>query len=201
MTATITPQPGGAGWHKEDVEVHFSGTDAVPGSGVAACLPDVILTGEGVGLSASGTCFDVAGNISASATATVNIDRTPPTVAIVTPSGGSYAHGAAISASYSCADALSDIVQCDGPVASGGPLDTATVGERTFSVTATDRAGNRSIATATIRHELTAPRHDTSRDRRRLLRRDWQQRLVYERRAVELERAGRGVAGQRDQRL
>ena len=153
VTATITPLPNRDGWHKEDVTVRFSGTDAVPGSGVAACLPDVILIAKGVGLSASGTCFDVAGNISAPAAVTVNIDRTPPSVAIVTPHDGSYAQGAAVNASYSCADASSGIAQCEGPVARG-PLDTDTVGERTFSVTATDRAGNRVIATTTYRSQL-----------------------------------------------
>ena len=159
--ATVTPPPNTGGWHKEDVTVHFRGTDAVTGSGVAACRPDVILTGEGVGLSASGTCSDVAGNTSAPVAVTASIDRTLPSVSIVTPRDGSYAQGAAVNASYSCADALSGIAQCEGPVASGATLDTSTVGERTFSVTATDRAGNRVTATST--YSVTAPvRRDTT---------------------------------------
>jgi hypothetical protein len=153
-TATASPPPGVSGWHQSDVTVHFASTDAESGSGAASCEPDVVLTGEGAGLSVTGTCADVAGNVSASATLIVNIDRTVPTVYIVAPNGGSYPVGTAVSANYSCADALAGIAQCSGPVPSGSRLDTATVGEKTFSVTGVDRAGNRFTATAT--YSITA---------------------------------------------
>jgi len=77
--ATASPGPNGNGWNNTDVVVTFSGTDNL--SGIAGCSAPVTLTGEGANLPASGTCTDHAGNVSAPAGVTVNIDRTPPALA------------------------------------------------------------------------------------------------------------------------
>lgn len=72
-------------------------------------------------------------------------DNTPPTIDIATPSdGATYALGQAVNADYSCTDESggSGLQSCTGTVASGSPIDTSTVGTRTFTVTATDNAGN-----------------------------------------------------------
>jgi hypothetical protein len=142
--ATAAPPANANGWNNTNVTVTFEGADSMSGSGIANCTPAALLSAEAAGQSASGTCTDVAGNASATATASgINIDKSVPTITIVTPpSGASYALGASVLADYSCGDGLSTVASCAGPVAKGAAIDTATSGSKTFAVTATDRAGN-----------------------------------------------------------
>jgi hypothetical protein len=66
------------------------------------------------------------------------VDTTPPRVRIDAPAEGAvYAQGQAVEADYSCDERL-----CVGSVPDGGLVPTATPGVQSFSVTATDRAGN-----------------------------------------------------------
>jgi hypothetical protein len=62
--------------------------------------------------------------------------------------GATYLLGQVLTASYTCNDA-SGVTLCAGPVASGAPIDTATVGTKTFRVDATDGAGNPHAVTHT----------------------------------------------------
>ena len=71
-------------------------------------------------------------------------DLTPPTVTITTPADGAvYAVGQVVLADYDCTDEAggSGLATCDGPVANGDPIDTS-LGTHTFTVSATDVAGN-----------------------------------------------------------
>lgn len=77
-TATPSPAPNANGWNNTNVTVTITGSDS--GSGIASCTAPIVLSSEGAGQSASGTCTDKAGNVSASATVTVNIEKTPPAV-------------------------------------------------------------------------------------------------------------------------
>jgi len=131
------------------VTVSFSGSDSL--SGIASCSAPVTLSAEGANQSASGACTDLAGNVSAAATASgINIDKTPPAIVILSPAnGGVYLRNEVVPANYSCGDALSGIASCAGPVPSGSNIDTSTLGVRTFGVTATDMAGNASVAGST----------------------------------------------------
>jgi hypothetical protein len=66
------------------------------------------------------------------------VDATPPRVEIRTPAPGAvYGQGQQVEADYSCDERM-----CVGPVPDGGLVPTATPGVQSFSVTATDRAGN-----------------------------------------------------------
>jgi hypothetical protein len=142
-TATATPAPNANGWNKTPVSVSFSGTDNLNGSGVAGCSPSVTLSANGAGQKASGTCTDVAGNVSAKATATISIDQIPPTVNLTAPTNGAtYTIGSTIAAAYTCADALSGLATCVGTISNGAPISTAGTGSHAFNVTATDVAGN-----------------------------------------------------------
>jgi hypothetical protein len=47
-----------------------------------------------------------------------------------------------VPADFACSDNLSGNVTCVGTVASASPLDTATVGAKTFTVSTADEAGN-----------------------------------------------------------
>ncbi len=91
-------------------------------------------------------------------------DTTKPTVAINTPAdGASYRQGETVRANYSCMDELggSGLKSCVGTVANGSPIDTSPsrtaasvtfpVTSRSFTVTATDNAGNTASKTVHYR--------------------------------------------------
>ncbi len=71
------------------------------------------------------------------------VDRTPPSISIVSPADAArFLIGAAATASYSCADSGSGIASCAGPLANGATIDTYTPGGFSFKVDAADKAGN-----------------------------------------------------------
>jgi len=59
--------------------------------------------------------------------------------------GGEYALGSSIASSFSCSDAVSGVAGCLGP----SVFSTSPVGNHTFTVTATDNAGNTTTVTRT----------------------------------------------------
>ena len=71
-------------------------------------------------------------------------DTTDPTITIATPPAGAvYLQNQVVNADFSCADTGgSGLASCVGTVADGQAINTATLGQRTFTVTATDAAGN-----------------------------------------------------------
>jgi hypothetical protein len=78
-------------------------------------------------------------------------DLSAPAITITAPAdGATYTQGQSVAASYTCTepDGAGDIATCNGPVASGAPIDTSTAGAHTFTVTATDQAGNSTSQTA-----------------------------------------------------
>ncbi|HYG83002.1 MAG TPA: PxKF domain-containing protein, partial [Pyrinomonadaceae bacterium] len=88
-----------------------------------------------------------AGNAEAAQTVTVRLDKTAPTVSVVSPAEGAfYALNQNVLADFACADNLSGNATCDGTVASASPLDTAAPGAKTFAVSTTDEAGNHTTA-------------------------------------------------------
>jgi len=69
-------------------------------------------------------------------------DTTPPTITITTPAATTYTLNQSVAADYSCTDSGSGVATCSGPVANGSNIDTAAVGAKTFTVNASDVAGN-----------------------------------------------------------
>src|SRR5215211_5096348 len=72
-------------------------------------------------------------------------DTTPPDITLTTPAdGAAYTLGQQVNAEYSCQDEMggSALASCVGTVPNGTPIDTATVGSKTFTVESTDNAGN-----------------------------------------------------------
>jgi hypothetical protein len=145
-SASASPGPNGNGWNNTDVTVSFSGTDGL--SGIDVCDADVVLGAAGAGQSASGTCTDKAGNVSAPATASdINIDKTNPDVALVggPQDGQSYFFGFAPTApTCDASDGLSGI---DGSCTVAGY--GTTVGSHTVMADADDEAGNHGSDSAT----------------------------------------------------
>ena len=93
--------------------------------------------------------LDVNGNLtparSSRSASTAPLRRRTP----VTPAeGATFVQNEQVAASFSWSDAGgSDVDTCAGTVQDGADIDTATVGTKTFAVTATDAAGNTSTVT------------------------------------------------------
>jgi len=101
----------------------------------------------------------------------INVDTAAPVVAsgpTLTPVAsalGSYTVGQTVTASFSCTDALSGVVQCGSYTYAVGatnntgtltsPVDTSSPGSKSFTVTAIDAAGNTS--SASVNYQVVAP--------------------------------------------
>ena len=91
--------------------------------------------------------------------AEINVDQTAPSISLLTPPGpqpafasATYAANSTVSANYSCTDTGSGLATCVGTVPSGSKIDTMPAGistQKTFTVNATDVAGNSASTSAT----------------------------------------------------
>ena len=138
-----------------EVVVDFSCADE-GGSGLDSCVgstPDggKLDTSKLGPVTVTVTARDKAGNQTV-ATSTVTVeDRTDPTVTLTTPADGAvYERDEDVAADYGCADEAngSGLDSCVGDVPNGADVDTTTLGEHSFTVTATDKAGNHASAVA-----------------------------------------------------
>ncbi|HEX8031561.1 MAG TPA: PxKF domain-containing protein, partial [Vicinamibacterales bacterium] len=147
ITASRTPAANAAGWNKSAVTVEFTCSD--PLSGIDACAAPQARTAQGANQSASGNASDLAGNTASAAVSGINIDLTPPVVAITgVANGGVYDLGSVPAAGCSTTDALSGVAVNAVVAVTGGTSN----GVGTFSVTcngAADVAGNTGTASAT----------------------------------------------------
>ena len=157
-TASLSPAPVN-GWYRHPT-VTLTATDTggsgldhteyrLDGSGWLTYSAPFAVSGDGTH-TLDYRSVDVAGNTETTQTLTFQIDATPPTITLVVPSGGaSYPLNQVVNASYSCTDALSGSDACAGTVASGAPIATGSVGPHTFTVNASDLAGNTASVTVT----------------------------------------------------
>ena len=77
-------------------------------------------------------------------------DAMSPTATIARPKdGSSFKLGQLVRANYKCVDKQSGIASCLGTVPFNANVDTSSLGSHTFTVTATDRAGNVTTRTST----------------------------------------------------
>jgi sugar lactone lactonase YvrE len=120
-------------------------------------------SGDGQFNAPTGVAVDGAGNVYVAdyynhrieKFAPVATDSTPPAIEITAPSeGADYELGQSVQAEYSCSDEAggSGLKSCTGDLANGAILDTSTVGDKSFTVTAEDNAGN--PATETIHYRV-----------------------------------------------
>jgi hypothetical protein len=167
---TVPAAPNAAGWFARPVTVTLSGSDA--GSGffrlfytldtsaevTASSGATVQVTGDGIHtLTYRGQ--DAQENTSDPVERTIRIDATKPTVSLYGPvEGARYEIGEEVFAEYQCGDATSGIAECEGDLPDMTRLDTSTRGDFTFTVVATDEAGN---VTREVRHYSVGPEDTT----------------------------------------
>ncbi len=109
ITGSRSPGPNAYGWNNTDVTVTFTCSDAL--SGIASCGPDVTLSGEGAGQSATGTAVDQAGNSASTTVSGINIDKTPPTLSNLTATPNPAAVNTLVTFSAAVEDTLSGLAQ------------------------------------------------------------------------------------------
>jgi hypothetical protein len=156
ISASVLPEPNGAGWNNTDALVSFICSDEE--SGIATCPNPVTVSQEGAGQIIEGTATDNAGN-SATASATLNIDKTPPTISSsIDPTANVNGwNNSDVTVSFDCDDALSGIATCTNPVT------VSTEGaNQSVSGTAVDVADNTAATTTTVNIDKTVPTIDYS---------------------------------------
>jgi len=86
VQATPSRSPDAGDWYVRPVEVVFTGSDAA--SGVAGCTVATYAGPDSPAAPVTGTCIDVAGNVSAPLTHLLRFDATPPTIFGVSAEAG-----------------------------------------------------------------------------------------------------------------
>jgi len=160
IDAIPVPGPNAAGWNNTNVTVKFDCSDTV--SGVETCTAPINLATEGAGQVAEGIVTDYVGK-SATASVTLNIDKTPPVIEIATP-----INAAAIKAAT---------VLVEGTVSDANPVTLFSIngqnvslngnqfshqfnlneGVNALELVATDIANNQSAAFLTITQFVNQP--------------------------------------------
>jgi hypothetical protein len=137
-------------WRASNVSIACTAIDGGSGLGIAddagfALVTNVADGTEDVAAFTGGrqVCDAVGHCSTAGPVGPFKIDRRPPEVMIVTPDDHAvYLVNRQVIARYSCEDGGSGMVACNGPVTSGGPVDTTVAGSHSFAVVARDAAGN-----------------------------------------------------------
>jgi hypothetical protein len=130
---------GNNGWYTSDVSVSWSVTDAQsPIGSTSGCSPVSVTSGTS---GMTFTCTATSAGGTASSSVTIKRDATAPSIVVTAPAGP-YLLGQIVAANYSCSDGGSGVASCSGTVPNGASVNTAVVGANTFTVNATDQAGN-----------------------------------------------------------
>ncbi len=142
---------GGGGWYRDSVTVSFAANgdpslaDGSAGSGVdPATVPAAATFTTDGSHTASGAVADFAGNISATASLTVQVDATAPTLEIDCPA--SVPVGQSASATVSASDGQSGLA---GDPSGTVPIDTSKAGSVTIERTASDNVGHTTTSSCT----------------------------------------------------
>jgi hypothetical protein len=156
MLGSFSPAANANGWHKTNVSVGWSCTDALSGILVTATGVAVMST-EGAGQSNFGRCIDRAENTTEVTLGPINIDKTAPTLigSRVPAANAQGWNNTDVTVAWTCTDAISG-------VSIAPPQESqviATEGrDQSRSATCGDLAGNTSDAsTGSINIDKTAP--------------------------------------------
>ncbi len=146
IDASRAPAANAVGWNNTAVTVSFTCADAL--SGIDTCAASQVLSTEGGNQSAGGDAADVAGNLATASIGAINIDLTPPVVAVTgVTNGAEYDVNTVPQAGCSTSDLLSGVATSAVVSVSGGTSNN--VGTYVVSCTgASDQAGNVATATA-----------------------------------------------------
>jgi hypothetical protein len=145
--------PDANGWYNHPVGVAGSGSSNDL-SGIASCTAPTYAGPDSSSATASVTCTDNAGNVSAPRSLTFQYDATPPSVspapARAADSNGWYNHG--VDVAFQGSDSVSGVDSCTSGSYAGPDNASASV-----SGTCSDKAGNTGGATFALHYDATPP--------------------------------------------
>jgi len=157
---TQAPAANGAGYTSTDTAVTWNWSDAAGGAGVdaTACTTSSTTSGEG-SLALTATCKDLAGNTGTAST-TVKVDKTPPTIVAAVSAGTLAASGwysSNVTVHFTCSDPGSGIPA--GACPANQVLTTEGTAVSSTAQTVTDAAGNVSSPSnvVTVKIDKTPP--------------------------------------------
>jgi hypothetical protein len=179
---------GKNGWYITDVSAICYASDATSGiqTATVATTPSVPVNGPNANVKFNLSTAVGAGNANTAAMSTSSetlcdfaqncnlpaisigpfqIDEAPPTISTLTFSAASpYTVGQSVTAGFTCADVGSGVASClgNGSGTNGAMVNTLTTGTYTFTVTATDIAGN--VTTSSVNYTVNpaAPAADVA---------------------------------------
>src|SRR6266566_3596849 len=151
ISTASSPTPNGNGWNNSNVTVTFTCNDSL--SGIGSCTPPATVSADGRSQVISGTAADIAGN-TASASVTINLDKTPPTIkASASPASNAAGwNNSNVTVTFTCSDATSGVANCPLP-----QTVTTEGANQAISGTATDNAGNMSSTSVKVNIDKTPP--------------------------------------------
>ena len=149
----ISCTPADGLWHAGDVTLPCTAADGLSALVEAADGGFALYTAVPAGTetadaqTGSRVVCDRAGNCATAGPIAGNhIDKKAPDINLVSPANSNYILKQLVAAAYNCADGGAGVGLCAGPVASGSLFETATLGQKLFTVEATDQVGNTSRA-------------------------------------------------------
>src|SRR5262249_29782997 len=154
---SVVCAPPDSAWHADNVTLACTATDS--GSGLANPNADAsfsLTTSVAAGAehanasTNSRDVCDVAGNCTTAVVSGNKIDRKAPVIISTTPTAGAvYQLNQIVNAAYGCSDDGAGTFGCAGTVANLSPIDTSSLGTKTFVINAVDAVGNTSSTTVT----------------------------------------------------
>lgn len=152
VSFTLSGTSGSNGWFRSDVTIRWSVVEPEGLTSTSGCEIAQLVSTEGT---TSHTCAATSHGGTASSTATLKIDKTPPTVPVGTPSRAPDSNGwynRAVGVGFSASDAVSGVDLCTGG-SYGGP-DSASA---SVVGTCVDRAGNSRSGSFGLAYDASAP--------------------------------------------
>lgn len=140
----LTAEDNAGGSGVESITYSASGAQSIASTTVNAATSSFTISAEGE-TTITYYASDVAGNHESPKTIVIKIDKTAPTISVTSPTAGSYLLNQAATVDFSCTDNLSGVAACTGSSPNGSALDTASIGAKSVTVSATDLAGNTSV--------------------------------------------------------
>lgn len=149
----ISCTPADGLWHAGDVALPCTAADGLSALVEAAdggfALHTAVPAGTETADAQTGSrvVCDRAGNCATAGPIAGNrVDKKAPDIQIASPANSNYILKQSVAAGYNCADGGAGVGLCAGTVASGTLFETATLGQKLFTVEATDQVGNTSRA-------------------------------------------------------
>jgi hypothetical protein len=161
ISFSVTPAANSNGWYNTPVTVNFQCTAG--STPITSCTAPLTASTEGANQTVTGTAVDQAGR-TATVSASLNIDLTPPVISVASPANGAAVTSANLNLTGSATDALSGVADssCNSSEAtiSGNSIScnlTLSPGSNAIQVQATDLAGNAATTTVNVTYNLSPP--------------------------------------------